>query len=86
MKRRLKLSLDFLKIKVLGLFEFTKIFSFQKKYSKEYIRKNVKKVVCRFGGKGKRRIEVKNKQIHWFLDWESSNNRDYVRQEMLKKL
>jgi hypothetical protein len=53
---------------------------------KEAVQKDVKKVVCKFGAKDKRAISLKGGTLEWTMDWEASNNADYIKEYLMKTL
>jgi hypothetical protein len=55
-------------------------------HARKYIQKNVEELVCKSGGGKKRRIEVKNKRIRYFLELNSVSNQSFIRGELFEKL
>lgn len=53
---------------------------------KEAVQKDVKSLVCRFGGKGSRAITLKKGVLDWTIEWEASNNGDYIKEYLMKTL
>jgi hypothetical protein len=47
--------------------------------AKGAIQKRIKSYTCKFGGKGKRKIELKGSNLTMWVDWEASNYDDYVK-------
>ncbi len=47
--------------------------------AKEAVVQSVEKYVCRFGGKGKRKMELDNKILTMWVDWEEPNYHEFVR-------
>jgi hypothetical protein len=54
--------------------------------SKAEVVKKVKKVVCKYGGPGKRSISLKKGTLEWTIDWDAANNDDYIHQYLMKNL
>ena len=46
---------------------------------KEAVQKKMKKIVCSFGGTGKRSLSVKDGVATYVVDWDSSNDADYAK-------
>lgn len=53
---------------------------------KQAVQEGVKKVVCSFGGKGKRALKLEKGTLTWTLDWEASNNDDFAKEWLLNNL
>lgn len=54
---------------------------------KEAVQQKVKKVVCKFGGKDKRAINLgKDGTLEWTIDWDAANNEDYIKEYLMKAL
>lgn len=53
---------------------------------KEAVQKDVKKVLCKFGGKGSRSITLKKGVLEWVIEWEASNNQDFIKEYLMKTL
>ncbi|MEM6730330.1 MAG: hypothetical protein AAF658_02170 [Myxococcota bacterium] len=54
--------------------------------AKKFIKKKVKALVCTFGGKDKRDLTVEGGTITFTVDFDSGNNEEYARRELIKKL
>ena len=46
---------------------------------KEAVQKNIKKIACSYGGPGKRSVTLKDGTLTWVVDWDGSNNSDFVK-------
>jgi hypothetical protein len=53
---------------------------------KEGVQKGVKKIVCAYGGPGKRSITAKDGTINWKFDYEAGNNEDYAKEYLENNL
>jgi len=47
--------------------------------SKSSVKKRIKSYTCKFGGKGKRKIELKGSSLTMWVDWEAANYGDYIK-------
>jgi hypothetical protein len=54
--------------------------------SKSAIAKKIKSYTCKFGGKGKRKIDLKGSGLTFWVDWEAANNGDFCKDFLGKKL
>jgi hypothetical protein len=54
--------------------------------AKAAITKRIKSYTCKFGGKGKRKIELKGSSLTMWVDWEASNYDDYIKDYLGKTL
>ena len=54
--------------------------------SKAAISKKIKSYTCKFGGKGKRKIDLKGSGLVFWVDWEAANNGDFCKDYLGKKL
>jgi hypothetical protein len=54
--------------------------------SKGAIAKKVKSYTCRFGGKGKRKMDLKGGALTFWIDWDAANNGDFCKDFLGKKL
>jgi hypothetical protein len=48
--------------------------------------KKLRKFECRYGGKDKRSLSVKDGTLTWTVDWESANDSYYAKDELEKQL
>jgi hypothetical protein len=56
------------------------------KDGKEAVQQKVKKVLCKFGGKGKRVLKLNGGTLEFTIDWDAANNDDYVKAFLMKNL
>lgn len=54
--------------------------------AKPEVVKKVKKIVCKYGGPGKRALTLKGGTLEWTIDWDAANNDDYVKEFLMKNL
>ncbi len=54
--------------------------------SKAAIAKKIKVYTCKFGGKGKRKLDLKGNALTYWVDWEAANNGDFCKDYLGKKL
>jgi hypothetical protein len=53
---------------------------------KAAIKKRIKSYTCKFGGEGKRKIELKGSNLTMWVDWKAANYDDYVKEYLGKTL
>jgi hypothetical protein len=53
---------------------------------KAAIKKRIKSYTCKFGGEGKRKIELKGSNLTMWVDWKASNYDDFVKEYLGKTL
>jgi hypothetical protein len=53
---------------------------------KAAIQKDVKKVLCKFGGKGSRSVSLKKGTIEYVIEWDAANSADFVKEYLMKTL
>jgi hypothetical protein len=53
---------------------------------KAAIKKRIKSYTCKYGGEGKRKIELKGANLTMWVDWKASNYDDYVKEYLGKTL
>jgi hypothetical protein len=54
--------------------------------AKQTVQKKVKQVTCKFGGKDKRKIDLKGGTVTYWVDWDSGNDADFCKAFLGKKL
>jgi hypothetical protein len=54
--------------------------------AKAAIKKRIKSYTCKFGGKDKRKIELKGSSLTMWVDWEAANYDDYAKEYLGKQL
>jgi hypothetical protein len=54
--------------------------------SKAYIQKNVTRIICSYGGEGKRALVIKNGTINNIVDFEASNLDKFIHAALVKNL
>jgi hypothetical protein len=54
--------------------------------AKPEVVKKVKKIVCKYGGPGKRGMTLKGGTLEWIIDWDAANADDYVKEFLMKNL